>query len=174
MQHDVRMLDSSRILYGDGIHEPPVLGIAVVVYSGHLLLVRRLSKSGRAQWALPGRLVDAKEGILYSVLRRLKEETHIALSFSALLRGIVAQQIFENPGRNQVGREITHTYYLDFQSGRLPGINEANGANKARWIPLAEFFAMGSKIYGNHSEIVSSFRWLTKGNSLQKISLPKE
>lgn len=134
---------------------------AVVVHSGHLLVVRRRANPGRGQWALPGGFIDAKERLLDSVLRELKEETRIALPVPVLRGSIVAHQVFDNPGRSQRGRTITHAYHFDFLAGPLPKIKGADDAEKARWMPLAEFFALDGRMYEDHWHIVSSFLGLT-------------
>ena len=139
---------------------PPVFVTvdAVVVHSGHILLVKRGAEPGKGLWALPGGFVDQNETLLDACLRELREETRLKLPNPVLKGSIKAQRVFDKPDRSARGRTITHAFYFDFASGELPAVKGGDDAAKARWVPLAEFFDdCESRMFEDHFGIVCSF-----------------
>jgi bifunctional NMN adenylyltransferase/nudix hydrolase len=57
---------------------------AVVVQSGHVLLVKRKAMPGAGLWALPGGFLNQEETLLDGAIRELKEETKIKVPVPVL------------------------------------------------------------------------------------------
>ena len=112
---------------------------AVVVQSDHVLLVRRGNFPGRGLSALPGGFLSAQESLIDGMLRKLKQETNIAVPDALLYSSIKASRVFGDPHRSARGRSIAHGYLIQLQphSPRLPEVEGADGADKAYWLPLA-------------------------------------
>lgn len=112
---------------------------AVVIQSGHVLLVERGARPGRGQWALPGGFVDQNETLKEAMLRELKEETRIKVPVPVLAGSIQSQCVFDDPHRSNRGRTITHAYYIHLQPDTtLPKVRGSDDAKKAFWAPLAQ------------------------------------
>lgn len=130
---------------------------AVVVHSGHVLLVRRRAEPGKGLWALPGGFVGQNEGLLDSCLRELREETRLKIPVPVLKGSLKGQHVFDHPERSQRGRTITHAFHFDFPAGELPEVRGGDDADKARWIPVSEALDMGPKLYEDHLHILEFF-----------------
>lgn len=131
---------------------------AVVVHSGHLLLVQRRAEPGKGLWALPGGFVGQHERLVDACLRELREETRLKLPEPVLRGSIKDSRVFDHPDRSSRGRTITHAYFFDFPSGELPAVKGGDDAARARWVPLADFFDhFEPQMYEDHFGIVSAF-----------------
>jgi len=119
---------------------PPtfVTADAVVVQSGHVLLVQRGLMPGKGLWALPGGFVNQYETFRQAAVRELKEETRIDVPVSVLDRCINSWRIFEDPYRSQRGRTITTAFRIELRmESELPKIKGSDDAAKAKWVPIA-------------------------------------
>jgi bifunctional NMN adenylyltransferase/nudix hydrolase len=125
---------------------------AVVVQSGHVLLVQRGARPGKGQWALPGGFLNQDEKIVDAVIRELREETKIKVPAPVLKGNIVASKVFDDPYRSSRGRTITHAYLIHLPPGELPKVKGADDADKARWVPLAE--VKRSEMYEDHYDMI--------------------
>jgi bifunctional NMN adenylyltransferase/nudix hydrolase len=130
---------------------------AVVAHSGHVLLVRRRAEPGRGLWAWPGGFVDQNELILDACIRELREETRLKLPAPVLRGSIKGQHVFDHPGRSSRGRTITHAFFFEFAAGPLPEVKASDDAEKARWIPMAEFYQMRDQMFEDHFHIGTYF-----------------
>ncbi|MDR2188987.1 MAG: bifunctional nicotinamide-nucleotide adenylyltransferase/Nudix hydroxylase [Azonexus sp.] len=130
---------------------------AVVVHSGHVLLVRRRAEPGKGLWALPGGFVGQDEGLLESCLRELREETRLKIPAPVLKGSLKGRQVFDHPERSLRGRTITHAFHFDFPAGELPAVRGGDDADKARWIPVSEALEMGVKLFEDHLHILEFF-----------------
>lgn len=111
---------------------------AVVIQSGHVLLVKRKLAPGKGLWALPGGFVDQYETARESAVRELKEETRIAVAQATLDRCITSWRTFEDPYRSQRGRTITTAFRIELRpDNSLPKIKGSDDAEKACWVPLS-------------------------------------
>ena len=54
---------------------------SVVIQNGHILLIQRKTQPGKDLWALPGGFLNEDETLREGVLRELKEETKIKVSY---------------------------------------------------------------------------------------------
>ena len=125
---------------------PPVFVTvdAVVVQSGHILLVRRGGQPGKGQLALPGGFVDQDETLRASVIRELREETGISDEKGpippAMLGSFIEDaetRIFDAPYRSVRGRTITHAFkFMLPERKRLFSVKGMDDAEHAQWHPL--------------------------------------
>ena len=130
---------------------------AVVVHSGHVLLVRRKAEPGKGLLALPGGFLNQDETIQDAAIRELKEETRIKLPEPVLRGSIRGMHVFDHPERSQRGRTITHAFHFDFPSGELPPVRGADDAEKARWYPTSEALDLEESFFEDHYHIVEHF-----------------
>lgn len=130
---------------------------AVVVQSGHVLVVRRKASPGKGTIALPGGFLQPDETLIEGMLRELKEETRLKVPLPVLRGSIVDSHVFDNPGRSLRGRTITHAYFLQLKAGELPQVKGSDDAEKAWWMSLADLYAHEDNIYEDHFQIIQHF-----------------
>lgn len=121
-------------------YEPSFVTVdAVVVQSGHILLVERKARPGKGLLALPGGFVDPHERIRDACLRELKEETRIKVPLPVLRGSIKRSDVFDDPYRSARGRTFTHAFYIELEpSAELPKVKGGDDARTAQWVPLGE------------------------------------
>ena len=120
---------------------PPVFVTvdAVVVQSGHILLIERRARPGRGLWALPGGFLDPGETLEDSCLRELREETRLKVPAPVLRGSIRERRVFDAPHRSERGRTITHAYLIELAPApELPKVKGGDDARHAFWLPLAQ------------------------------------
>lgn len=126
---------------------------AVVVQSGHILMVKRGAMPGKGQWALPGGFLGTFETIEDSMIRELREETKIKVPDPVLRGSIKNYKVYDDPYRSQRGRTITHAYYIHLtDQTELPKVKGSDDADKATWIPLGELNR--EMIFEDHYDIL--------------------
>jgi bifunctional NMN adenylyltransferase/nudix hydrolase len=130
---------------------------AIVIKSGHVLVVRRKGNPGRGLIALPGGFLNQKETVLDGCLRELKEETGIKVSKEELEKAVTEQKVFDYPDRSLRGRTITHAFLIDLGHGTLPIVKGSDDADKAWWMSLNEFYTRESDFFEDHWQIISYF-----------------
>jgi len=112
---------------------------AVLVQSGHILLVERRANPGKGLWALPGGFVDPHERLLDACLRELREETRLKVPAPVLKGSIRKQAVFDDPYRSARGRTITHAFYIELEpNASLPKVKGSDDARQACWVPLGD------------------------------------
>lgn len=112
---------------------------AVVVQSGHVLLVERKARPGKGQLALPGGFLNPQEKLLDACLRELREETRLKVPGPVLKGSIKGQQVFDDPHRSARGRTITHAFHIELEPAQeLPKVKGGDDARHALWVPLAD------------------------------------
>ncbi|MFT4090091.1 MAG: bifunctional nicotinamide-nucleotide adenylyltransferase/Nudix hydroxylase [Asticcacaulis sp.] len=138
---------------------PPIFTTvdAVIVHSGHVLLVKRGARPGKGLWALPGGFVEQDETLFEAVIRELKEETRLKIPAPVLKGSLKARQVFDEPNRSQRGRTITYGFYFEFISGDLPAVRGSDDAARAKWFPLAEVRRMREHLFEDHFFILEHF-----------------
>ncbi len=120
---------------------PPVFVTvdAVVVLSGHVLLVKRRARPGKGLYALPGGFVGQHEQLLDACIRELREETQLKVPEPVLRGSIIRNMTFDDPYRSCRGRTITQAFLFELaDSEKLPKVKGGDDAAKAFWLPLAE------------------------------------
>lgn len=130
---------------------------AVVIQSGHVLLVQRRSAPGEGLWALPGGYLNVNETFEQGMIRELREETKIKVPEPVLRGSIKASHVFDAPGRDLRGRIVTNAFLIELPPGPLPKVKGSDDAAKAKWIPLSEFEKMEDQMFGDHHHIISYF-----------------
>lgn len=132
---------------------------AVVIKSGHVLIVKRAGYPGKGLLSLPGGCLEQNERIINGLMRELKEETQIDVSEEELRQRIVDQKVFDHPDRSLRGRTITHSFCIDLGSGRLPKVKGADDAdpNGTGWMPLRDVFSQEDQFFEDHFHIVDYF-----------------
>lgn len=128
---------------------------AVVVQSGHVLLVTRGANPGKGKLAIPGGYVDPKERIFDAAIRELYEETGIKMAEQVIRRCLVAEKVYDDPNRNQHGRVITTGFLFKLDDAKkLPEVKGGDDASKADWYALASL--KEEMMYSDHFHIINS------------------
>lgn len=132
---------------------------AVVMQSGHILLVRRKTEPGKGLWALPGGFVGQDEQIFNSCVRELREETGLKVPEIILRKAKAEYQYFDDPDRSLRGRTITHAFFFRLDDSQdLPRVRGGDDAEKAMWFSLAEIESMATSMFEDHWHIIEYFK----------------
>lgn len=138
---------------------PPIFSTAdaVVIQSGHVLLIKRRAEPGKGLWALPGGYVNANtdKSVEDAAIRELREETMIKVPAPVLRGSIVRSKVFDAIDRSPRGRIITHAFHISLPDGELPKVKGNDDAEKARWVPIAE--VRSEECFEDHYEILQHF-----------------
>ncbi len=111
---------------------------AVVIQSGHVLLIRRKAEPGRGLFAMPGGFVNQHERLEDGMIRELREETKLKIPTPVLRGSIKFSKVYDAPDRSFRGRTITHAYLIELPSGELPKVKGGDDAQHAMWIPISD------------------------------------
>jgi len=138
---------------------PPIFSTAdaVVIQSGHVLMIKRRSEPGKGLWALPGGFVNANtdRSVEDAAIRELREETGIKVPAPVLRGSIKRSRVFDAIDRSARGRTITHAFHIELPDGELPKVKGSDDAEKARWVPIAE--VRSEECFEDHYEILQHF-----------------
>lgn len=129
----------------------------VLLFSGHVLLIRRANEPGKGLLAFPGGFLDRGETLQQAALRELKEETQLALSAEQMLGALKGREVFDHPERSARGRTLTHAFHFEFPGGELPAVKGSDDAAKAEWVPISEAMEMESQFFEDHFHILEHF-----------------
>jgi bifunctional NMN adenylyltransferase/nudix hydrolase len=142
-----------------GLKYPPIFSTAdaVVICSGHVLMIKRRAEPGRGLWALPGGYVNARtdKSVEDAAIRELREETMIKVPAPVLRGSIKRSKVFDAIDRSARGRIITHAFHIELPDGELPRVKGSDDAEKARWVPIAE--VLSDQCFEDHYEILQHF-----------------
>ncbi len=128
---------------------------ALVVQSGHILLIERGGAYGQGFYALPGGFVDNGEDFLSAAIRELGEETQLAIDKHKLLAHLKSSRLFDAPKRSARARTVSMVYYFELPSyPKLPAVQGADDANRAFWLPLSKLDAR--LMFEDHYGIICS------------------
>ncbi|AZI43328.1 NUDIX domain-containing protein [Deinococcus psychrotolerans] len=128
---------------------------AVVIRSGHVLVVRRAEHPGRGRLAMPGGFLNLKETLLASCVREVVEETGLQISDLAAYQR--SQAVFDYPARSLRGRTVSHAFQFDLGIGQLPVLRPGSDAADAFWLPLSEALAAPELFFEDHHAIMEHF-----------------
>jgi len=129
---------------------------AVVIQSGHILLIRRKFSPGKGMYALPGGYLNQDETLLNGMIRELREETGIKVPEKVLRGSIVQTKTFDDPNRSSRGRIITQAYHIQLNGASLPIVRGEDDADKAEWFTLNEFLGMRCVMFEDHYAMIKS------------------
>lgn len=138
---------------------------AVVVQSGHVLLIKRKKNPGKDLWAVPGGHVHPDETLEDAMIRELREETGIKIPEKVLRGSITDHKIFDHPDRSlrgrvfiKNGRTITSAYCIKLDDNNdLPRVSGLDDASDARYYDFAEIKKMRHLLFEDHYDIVNYF-----------------
>lgn len=111
---------------------------AVVVQSGHVLLIERGASPGLGLMALPGGFLEQKITLQQNMIKELREETRLKVPEPVLIGNIKEWKVFDRPDRSARGRTVTHAALIELPAGPLPPVKGGDDAAKARWVPINE------------------------------------
>ena len=107
---------------------------AVVVQSGHILLIKRKEQPGKNLMAMPGGFLGITETQEDAVIRELREETKLKVPVPVLRGSIRKEKTFSVPSRSQRGRTITQAYLFQLKNDeKLPKVKGSDDAKEAAW-----------------------------------------
>lgn len=130
---------------------------AVIVQSGHILVVTRDAIPGKGLWALPGGFVEQSETLEQACLRELKEETSISLADAQLKGSIETKKVFDAPGRSSRGRTITVAFKIKLNDKyALPKVKGREGeTSNVQWIPISSAMRYTERWFEDHHSIIT-------------------
>jgi len=135
---------------------------AVVMCSGHVLMIKRRAHPGKDLWALPGGYLQPDEYITDGMVRELMEETNIKVPEAALRGSIESVKVFDWPGRSTRGRIITHAHRVNLGDGAFPKTKAADDAKARTWMPMAKLDRR--VIFEDHLDIIHTMASDTTGD----------
>ena len=128
---------------------------AVVVQSGHILLIERRAHPGKGLIALPGGYLDASETLEQSMIRELHEETKLKVAARTLRGSITKREPFDEPHRSSRLRNVTHAFLIELEpQEKLPKVRGGDDAKRAFWKPLHELDP--KEMFEDHYFIIQS------------------
>lgn len=131
---------------------------AIVVKSGHVLVVKRKFNPGKGLIALPGGFLQQNKTVFESAINELKEETRILLPREVIIRSLKDTKVFDHPNRSLRGRTVTHAHYFELPTGGdLPQVKGDDDAEHAFWMPIADAYASEELFYEDHLQMVQYF-----------------
>ncbi len=134
---------------------PPtfVTADAIVVCSGHVLVIERKINPGKGLFAIPGGFVRQNEFLENASVRELREETGLKLHTGY----ITDSHVFDYPTRSERGRTITHGFYFKLPDGALPTVKGGDDAKRAFWMPIFDAMKNEEKFFEDHLHIINYF-----------------
>jgi len=133
---------------------------AVVVQSGHILVIRRGFQPGKGLLALPGGFLAENMTLEDSAIKELKEETNIKVPVQVLRGSIKASHVFDYPERSQRGRTVTFAYFIELEPNLKEGLPKVKGgddAKKAFWLPISALGEKEDEFFEDHYFIIRYF-----------------
>ena len=130
---------------------------AVVVQSGHILMIRRRAEPGKGLLALPGGFLDANtdKTLEDAMIREVREETGLKVPTPVLRGNIAETKVFDAIQRSTRGRTITHAFHINLPNGELPKVKGGSDATSAKWIPISKINS--NECFEDHYEIINYF-----------------
>jgi bifunctional NMN adenylyltransferase/nudix hydrolase len=152
MAKEHRMINDYRKQWGSG---PFITVDAVVVQSGHILMIERKSGMGAGKWALPGGFINPHETLQEATIRELREETKLKVPGPVLEGSIVKTKLYDDPHRDERARIITQATLFELREGELPPVKGSDDAKTARWFAINQMLKNKMLIYADHYDIIT-------------------
>lgn len=155
---EIEFVEKYKSQYASFPYPPTFVTVdAVVIQSGHILMIRRRAEPGRGLLALPGGFLDAlsDKSLEDAMLRELREETGLKIPAPVIRGNIVETKVFDAIERSTRGRTITHAFLIKLPNGELPRIKAGSDASTAKWIPISQINR--NECFEDHYEIINYF-----------------
>ncbi|TVP48033.1 MAG: bifunctional nicotinamide-nucleotide adenylyltransferase/Nudix hydroxylase [Halomonas sp.] len=151
------LLDQYRQAWAQAPYPPIFVTVnAVVVQSGHVLLVRRTAAPGKGLFALPGGFINPHERLLDACLRELRERLRLKVPEPVLKGSLRGQRLFDEPHRSWRGRTLAEAFYFALRPDQqLPRLKPVKGGEHARWVALADLEP--DSLFEDHFFIIQNF-----------------
>lgn len=152
-----QLLDQYRAAWAQAPYPPIFVTVnAVVVQSGHVLLVRRTAAPGKGLLALPGGFINPHERLLDACLRELRERVRLKVPEPVLRGSLRGQRLFDEPHRSWRGRTLAEAFYFALRpEPQLPPLKSIKGGDHARWVALADLEP--DNLFEDHFFIIQNF-----------------
>jgi len=136
---------------------------AVVVMSGHVLLVRRDGLPGKGTLALPGGHVMAGKSGEESILEILRQRARLDMPKGLLANRIRSRRVFDHPERSERGWVRTEAFMFEFEDRpKLEKITQTPDRTLPEWVPIANITP--DEMFEDHFDIIQSFVPELSGN----------
>jgi bifunctional NMN adenylyltransferase/nudix hydrolase len=148
----------TRIKQSEAVHGYPIpanTADAVVVHSGHILLVERGQTPGKGLLALPGGSIDRHETALEAACRELSEECGFDLTAPMLRDTLRDRHVFDHPDRAERGWVRTEAFLFDLQPlPNRPDVRGGDDAAGALWVPVSTL--LPDRMFEDHFDIIQT------------------
>nr|WP_298415227.1 bifunctional nicotinamide-nucleotide adenylyltransferase/Nudix hydroxylase [uncultured Halomonas sp.] len=151
------LLEQYRSAWDQAPYPPIFVTVnAVVVQSGHVLLVKRTAAPGKGLFALPGGFIGPHERLLDACLRELRERVRLKVPEPVLKGSLRGQKLFDEPHRSWRGRTLAEAFYFALRPDQqLPRLKPVKGGDSARWVALADLEP--DTLFEDHFFIIQNF-----------------
>lgn len=128
---------------------------AVVVQSGHILLVKRGVSPGKGLYALPGGHINKDETSFSASIRELYEECRLDMPKGAMKGRLRARKIFDHPERSERGWVRTEAFLFELEDRKeLEKVKAGDDAAYAMWVPITEITP--DDMFEDHFDIIQT------------------
>jgi len=128
---------------------------AIVVQSGHILMIERKMQPGKGQWALPGGHIDRGEQAIDAAIRELYEEAGLDMPKGAMRGRLRERRVFDHPERSEKGWVRTEAFVFELQDrAKLEKIKSGSDAAAARWVPITDITP--DTLFEDHFDIIQA------------------
>ena len=128
---------------------------AIVIQSGHILMVERKMEPGKRLWALPGGHIDPDETAEEACVRELYEEAGLDMPKGAMRGRLRGRRVFDHPERSERGWVRTEAFVFELQDRKtLEKLKAGDDAANARWVPITEITP--DTIFEDHFDIIQA------------------
>jgi ADP-ribose pyrophosphatase YjhB (NUDIX family) len=117
----------------------PLVGVgAIIIEDARVVLVKRAHPPLRAEWSIPGGVLEVGELVREAAVREAGEETGLTVEPGELLG------VYDRVLRDAEGRVQYHYVLIDFLCRRVAGeIAAASDAAEVRWFGREELAGLG-------------------------------